>query len=92
MPSSSATRRSDYTGLQAAIVNADGSGSHALDVGMTADYASWRPNGEQIVFRGHDLAAGTSSAFIADADGTNIRRLSIETTQDVDFEKSGLVT
>jgi Tol biopolymer transport system component len=56
---------------------------------MTVDYASWRPDGQQIVFRGHDLEAGTSSAFIADADGSNIRQLDIETTQDVDFENLG---
>ena len=79
----------DHTGLQAAVVNADGSGSHGLDVGMTADYASWRPDGRQIVFRGHDLEAGTSSAFIVDADGKNLRRLDIETTGDVDFEGLG---
>ena len=79
----------DYTGLRVAVVNADGSGSHGLDVGMTADYASWRPDGRQIVFRGHDLAAGTSSAFIVDAEGTNLRRLDIETTGDVDFEGLG---
>ena len=79
----------DYTGLRVAVVNANGPGSVELDVGMTADYASWRPDGRQIVFRGHDLAAGTSSAFIADADGTNVRRLAIDTTQDVDLENLG---
>ena len=76
----------DYTGLTAAIVNADGSGIHGLDTGMTADYATWRPDGRQIVFRGHDLDAGTSSAYVVDADGTNLRRLDIATQGDVDFE------
>jgi TolB protein len=77
---------SDYTGLTAAIVNADGSGVQTLDTGMTTDYATWRPDGRQIVFRGHDLEAGTSSAYIVDADGTNLRRLDIATQGDVDFE------
>jgi TolB protein len=77
---------SDYRGLTAAIVNADGSGIQPLDTGMTADYATWRPDGRHIAFRGHDLEAGTSSAYIVDADGTNPRRLDIATTGDVDFE------
>ena len=76
----------DYTGLTAAIVNADGSGLHELATGMTTDYATWRPGRDQIVFRGHDLEGGTSSAYIVDADGTNPRRLDIATQGDVDFE------
>ena len=76
------------SGFRYAIVNADGSGSRDLELGTSADYASWRPNGEHIVFRGHDLEAGTS-AFIANADGTNIHRLDIPATQDVDFENLG---
>ena len=77
------------SGFRYAIVNADGSGSRDLDLGTAADYASWRPNGRHIVFRGHDVETGMSSAFIADADGTNIRRLDIDATQDVDFENLG---
>ena len=76
------------SGFRYAIVNADGSGSRDLELGTSADYASWRPNGEHIVFRGHDLEAGTS-AFIANADGANIHRLDIPATQDVDFENLG---
>ena len=76
----------DYKGLTAAVVNADGSGLHELATGMTTDYATWRPDGRQIVFRGHDLDADTSSAYIIDADGKNLRRLDIEAQGDVDFE------
>jgi Tol biopolymer transport system component len=79
----------DQTGLRVAVVRADGTRSEPLDVGMPADYASWRPDGRQILFRGHDLLAGTSSAYIADSDGRNVRRLPIETSQDVDFEGLG---
>jgi Tol biopolymer transport system component len=76
-------------GFRYALVNADGSGYRELDLGRVADYAGWRPDGRHIVFRGHDLATGTSAAFIADADGTNIRQLDIESRQDVDFENLG---
>jgi len=76
----------DYKGLTAAVVNADGSGLKELATGMTTDYATWRPDSNQIVFRGHDLEAGTSSAYIVDADGTNLQRLDIPSQGDVDFE------
>jgi Tol biopolymer transport system component len=76
-------------GFRFALVITDGSGFRELDLGVVADYAGWRPNGEHIVFRGHDLEAGTSSVFIANADGTNVRRLDIPATQDVDFENLG---
>ena len=76
----------DYKGLSAAVVNADGSGLHELATGMTTDYATWRPDSNQIVFRGHDLEADTSSAYIVDADGTNLQRLDIASQGDVDFE------
>jgi Tol biopolymer transport system component len=76
----------DYKGLTAAVVNADGSGLHELATGMTTDYATWRPDSSQIVFRGHDLEADTSSAYIVDADGTNLQRLDIPSQGDVDFE------
>jgi Tol biopolymer transport system component len=68
-----------------AIVDADGTGSRAIDVGRAADWASWRPDGRHIAFRGQ-LEDGTSGAFIADADGTNVRRLPMESGDPVDFE------
>ena len=77
------------SGFRYALVNADGSGYRELDLGRVADYAGWRPDGRHIAFRGQDLATGRSAAFIADADGTNIRQLDIESTQDVDFENLG---
>jgi Tol biopolymer transport system component len=78
----------DPTGFQLAAVNADGSGSRIVDVGMPADYASWRPGGRLVVFRG-ELGDGTSAVFIADADGTNGRRLPIAGSDTVDFEGLG---
>lgn len=75
----------DHTGFRVAIVEADGSGSRELALGMAADWASWRPDGRHVAFRGQ-LGDGTSAAFIADADGTNVRRLPIDTTDLVDFE------
>ena len=75
----------DHTGFRVAIVDADGSESRELALGMAADWASWRPDGGHIAFRGQ-LEDGTSAAFIADADGTKVRRLPIDTTNLVDFE------
>ena len=75
----------DPSGLRLAVVNADGSGSRHLDVGVAADWASWRPGGRHLAFRGQ-IPNGTVGAFIADADGTNVRRLPIDATGDLDFE------
>ena len=73
------------TEFQLAVVNGDGSGIRELEVGRAADWASWRPGGRHIAFRGQ-LGDGTVAAFIADANGTNVRRLPIEATQPTDFE------
>jgi Tol biopolymer transport system component len=78
----------DPSGFQLSVVNADGSGSRTLDVGRPADYASWRPDGRHIVFRGQ-LPSGTAGLFIADADGTNVRQLPVEAVDFVDFEGLG---
>jgi Tol biopolymer transport system component len=75
----------DHNGFRLMLINADGSGSREFDIGMAADWASWRPGGRHIAFRGQ-LGDGTSAAFIADLDGTNVRRLPIETSNLVDFE------
>ena len=73
------------SGFRVALVNADGSGSRELALGRAADYAGWRPDGGQVVFRGA-LDDGNSGAFIADADGTNVRQLPIDSTELIDFE------
>jgi Tol biopolymer transport system component len=75
----------DITGFRLAVVNADGSGVRQLDVEHAADWASWRPNGRHIVFRGA-LGDGNPAAFIADGDGSNVRRLPMETSSLTDFE------
>ena len=75
----------DYTGFRLAIVNADGSGSRELSLGRAADYGSWRPDGRHIVFRGQ-LETGDSAAYIAGADGANVRQLPIPTSDLVDLE------
>ena len=72
-------------GFRYALVNSDGSGFRELDLGRPADYASWRPGGEHIVFRG-SLDDGVAAAFIADADGTNVHRLPLDGVDIVDFE------
>jgi len=76
------------TGFRLAIVPTDGSAVRELDVGRPADWASWRPDGTLIAFRGQ-LEDGTSAAFIANADGTDVRQLPMETTDLIDFEGLG---
>jgi Tol biopolymer transport system component len=75
-------------GFTLAVIDSDGSGHRTFDVDRAADYVSWRPNGRHILFRGQ-LDDGTAGAFIADADGTNVRQLPIESVQPVDFEGLG---
>jgi Tol biopolymer transport system component len=72
-------------GFRLAVVDTDGSGFRELAIGMPADWASWRPGGRHIAFRGQ-LSSGTSAAFVADVDGTNVRRLPIDSSSDLDFE------
>ena len=80
-------RQNGYPRL--AIARTDGSGSRTLDLGTPADLASWRPNGRQLVFRGQP-GDGTQAAavYLADADGSNARRLDIggSTTSVRDFD------
>ena len=75
----------DPTGFRLSVANADGSGSRELDLGRPVDWASWRPGGDHLAFRGQ-LADGRGAAFIADADGSNVRRLPMETSSQTDFE------
>ena len=76
---------SDHTAFRLAVVKADGSGFREIDLGRSVDWASWRPDGRHIAFRGA-LGDGTSAAFIADEDGSNVRRLPMETVSLTDFE------
>ena len=75
----------DLSGFRVSVVDADGSGARELDLGTAVDWASWRPGGRHIAFRGR-LADGNSGAFIADADGTDVRQLDIASTDVLDFE------
>ena len=75
----------DPSGFRLAVVQADGSGYREVDLGRAVDWASWRPGGRHLAFRGASGDA-TSGAFIADADGTNVRRLPMETAARTDFE------
>jgi Tol biopolymer transport system component len=73
-----------------AIVMADGSGSRTLGVSGPADWASWRPDGRQLVFRGQP-GDGTQAAavYLAEADGSNVQRLALEgsSTSVGDFDR-----
>ena len=56
------------------VTQIDGSGSRTLDVEGRPASGSWRPDGRHIAFVG---TRGGSTAYIADADGTNVRTLPI---------------
>ena len=71
------------------VVQTDGSGTHRLELGTPADWGSWRPDGRLIAFRGQpDDGTQRSAAYVANADGSGIRRLDIDghKTSIVDFE------
>lgn len=57
------------------IVRADGSGGEVLEA-TPAEFAAWRPDGQQIAFRSQP-GDGTSAVYLADADGSDIRRLDL---------------
>ena len=67
-------QRPTAAGLGSVTATTDGSGARELDFGMAGDWASWRPDGRQIAFRGQP-GDGARPAFIADADGTNVRSI-----------------
>ena len=61
---------------QLTILNADGSGSQVVGGAGRADFPAWRPGGRQIAFRSQQFD-GTSAVFLAEADGSNTRRLDL---------------
>jgi hypothetical protein len=59
------------------IANTDGSGSRTLDVGMPADFVSWRgPDDSELVFRGYPDNSSHAGIFAVRPDGKGLRRVS----------------
>jgi Tol biopolymer transport system component len=59
------------------IANTDGSGSRTLDVGMPADFVSWRgPDDSELVFRGYPVDTSQAGIFAVRPDGTGLRQVS----------------
>jgi Tol biopolymer transport system component len=78
----SSAMRSGDEWYQTVVIASDGSGSRTLDVGAGGHVisAAWRPGAQQILFRGTlqaDDGWDDSRMYIADADGTNVRKMSI---------------
>ena len=71
------------------LANADGSGIRALEVGMSATYASFRPpDGRQILFTGRDQddSNGRAGLYTVDVDDGEVRTIVAPSTlQDLDF-------
>jgi len=66
------------TWYQTDVVASDGSGSQKLGVGSHVIAAAWRPDGRKILFRGLlDGDDATRGVYVADADGSNVRKLPI---------------
>ena len=58
------------------IVHADGSERHDIDVDLEADQVFWRPNGDELIFRGYPLYAEELVGFhLVRADGTGYREI-----------------
>jgi dipeptidyl aminopeptidase/acylaminoacyl peptidase len=57
------------------IVAADGSASRTLDVGLDVSEVSWRPGGDEILFRGAKSEDGalTYGFYVVDTAGTSVR-------------------
>ena len=62
------------------VVDSDGSGSWLLDPGhgVIAGTGAWRPDGRHIAFIGWQEDGQVADVYVADADGSNVRRLPIE--------------
>lgn len=67
-----------------AVVAADGSGRRELAFDGAADYASWRPDGRTIAFRGTSADEIGPEVFLAAADGTDVRSLQLADFADAD--------
>ena len=60
------------------IVPVDGSASTILDVGMEAEFASWRgPVGAELIFRGSGAGGVAAGLFAVKPDGTGVHQVSL---------------
>ena len=64
-------------GHSLSIVRVDGSLTERIDLGMKVEDVRWRPNGQELVFRGIRSLGGVDvvGLFVVDADGANLREI-----------------
>jgi Tol biopolymer transport system component len=67
------------TGFRACVANPDGSNRGVLPIDRYVEYPAWSPDGSKIAFMSQEPGASGSdpdyNVYVADADGTNVRRL-----------------
>lgn len=74
------------------IVRVDGSRTERIDVGMKVGDIRWRPNGQELVFRGVRRIAGADivGLFVVGADGTNLREIAPPTLSEEHWQEPAL--
>jgi Tol biopolymer transport system component len=79
-PDGTRTAGIDTSGQGTLVIgNIDGSPSQVLDLDLSPEYISWRPNGQELVFRGLTFGPGgeiaTVGLYLVRADGTGLRAI-----------------
>jgi Tol biopolymer transport system component len=92
-PDGTRTAGIDVSGQSSLVIgNIDGSPPQVLDLGLRPESISWRPNGQELVFRGSTLGPGaeTLGLYTVRADGTGLRAILPPTFSGEHWQKPAL--
>jgi dipeptidyl aminopeptidase/acylaminoacyl peptidase len=94
-PDGTRTAGIDTTGQGTLVIgHIDGSPSQVLDLDLMPESISWRPNGQELVFRGSTLGPGGETVavglYIVGADGTGLRPILPPTFSDEHWQEPAL--